>query len=98
MSDIIINDRKFGNWDDIHEEWMKDPEYRAGYEALEDEFRLIEMMIKLRQEKKLTQAQLAEKTGMKQAAIARLESGRANPSFKTLNRVAKAFGKKVTLA
>ena len=75
---------------------MKDPEYRKEYDALEDEFRLIELMISLRREKKLTQAQLAKKVGMKQAAIARLESGKANPSFKTLNRVAKALDKKIT--
>jgi len=95
MSDIKIGKRKFGNWDDVHKKWMKDPEFRAEYEALEDEFRLIEMMIALRHEHKLTQAQLAEKTGMKQSAIARLETEGANPSFKTLNRVAKALGKRI---
>lgn len=96
MSDIIINNRKFTNADDLHAKWMEDPEFRKEYEALEDEFRLIELMIALRQENKLTQAQLAQKAGMKQAAIARLESGKANPSFKTLNRVAKALDKKIT--
>lgn len=95
MSNISIGKRTFRNAADVHDKWMKDPEYRAEYEALEDEFRLIELMVALRQEKKLTQAQLAQKTGMKQAAVARLESGKASPSFKTLNRIAKALDKKI---
>lgn len=31
--------------DDLHKEWLKDPEYRRGYDALEDEFALISALI-----------------------------------------------------
>ncbi len=95
MSDIVINGRRFQNADDIHAEWMKDPEYKAEYDALESEFLLIGTIIRARQEKKLTQAELAKKVGMHQSAISRLESGKSHPHYKTLNRVAKALDKKV---
>lgn len=44
-----------------------------------------------RLEKGLTQEVLARKVGTKQAAIARLESGRANPTVSFLKRVAGAL-------
>ncbi len=58
---------------------------------------LTEMIIAARAECGLSQKRLADKAGMKQAAIARLESGASNPSYKTLSRVAKALDKKVAL-
>jgi DNA-binding Xre family transcriptional regulator len=47
-----------------------------------------------RERQRLTLAELAERTGIDQAALSRLESGRnANPTLETLNRVAAALGK-----
>src|SRR5262245_36674763 len=47
-----------------------------------------------RERQGLTLAALAERTGIDQAALSRLESGRnANPTLETLNRVAAALGK-----
>lgn len=40
---------------------------------------------------KLSQARLAEKTGMRQSAIARIENGRSNPNLRTLLVMAKAL-------
>lgn len=91
-----VSIKNLPNWDDLSDELLSDPEIKAEYDALEDEFRLIEDLIKARHERQMTQAQLAHKAGMKQAAIARLESGKANPSYKTLTKVAKALDKKIT--
>ena len=84
-------------WADFKKELLADPKVKAEYDALEDEFHLINELISARSEKHLTQAQLAEKAGLKQAAIARLEGGGSNPSYKTLTKVAKALDKKVSL-
>jgi DNA-binding XRE family transcriptional regulator len=81
--------------DQLKQELLEDPETRAAYAALEDEFNLISLLIDARLEKHLTQAQLADKLGMKQSAIARLESGQSNPRYKTLARVAKALDKEI---
>ena len=45
----------------------------------------------------MTQKDLAEKIGTKQSAISRLESFDANPSFKFLKKVAKAFDAKLVV-
>lgn len=41
---------------------------------------------------KLTQAELAAKAGMKQSALARLESSNASPRKATLSKIAEAMG------
>jgi DNA-binding XRE family transcriptional regulator len=82
-------------FEDYAGQQMRNPELRRRYEVLDEEFQLIEELIKLRIENNLTQAELAEKTGIKQAAIARLESGRTNPTFMTLARIADALDKKL---
>lgn len=80
---------------DVHEQMMReDPEYRREYEALEEEFALIAAMIDARSKAGLTQAQVAERMGVKQPVVARIEGG-SNVSFNTLKRYAHATGCKV---
>ena len=98
MSKLEDRLKTFTTLEDWKAEQLMDPEFAREYHKLDDEFALLGMILGARLEAKLTQAQLAKKAGMKQAAIARLESGKASPSFKTLNRVAKALDKKVILS
>jgi ribosome-binding protein aMBF1 (putative translation factor) len=78
-------------------EWMKDPEFRAAYDALEDEFALARAMIRARGKSELTQAEVAARMGTTQAVVARLESGRVMPSTRTLKRFAEATGTKLRI-
>lgn len=64
---------------DLHEQWMKDPEYRAEYEKLGPEFEFIGALIKARAEAGLTQEELAHRMGTTQSVIARLEGGVFGP-------------------
>lgn len=82
---------------DLHEEWMKDPEYRVEYEALEEEYQLVRALIEARTSAGLTQEELAARMGTKQPMVARLESGRVAPSTKTLQRVAQATGTRLRI-
>ena len=75
---------------DLHKKWMKQPKYRKEYEALEEEFVLASAVIDARNGAGLTQQELAEKMGTTQPVVARLESGRARPSLRTLERLARA--------
>ena len=85
--------------DKYHEEQMaKDPEYAAAYRALQPEYDIIDALITARAEGNLTQRELAERCGMRQSAFARLESGNANPTLKTLQQVAKGLGKKLRIS
>lgn len=82
----------------LFDEWRKDPEYVAAYDALEDEFALAAQVIEARARAGLTQAELAERMGTSQSAVARLESGVGKPSVATLEKLAKATGSKLRIA
>ncbi|HEX3881673.1 MAG TPA: helix-turn-helix transcriptional regulator [Stellaceae bacterium] len=85
--------------DDLHRKWMRDdPEYRAEYAALEEEFSLASALIEARGRAGLTQEQLAQRMKTTQAAIARLESGRFKPSTRTLERFAEATGTRLMIS
>ena len=51
----------------------------------------------LRAHHNLTQEQLAARIGTTKSAISRLENGRHKPNVDTLNRVARAFGKRLVI-
>ena len=80
------------DFDEYVAEKLKDPEYKAEYDALEPEYAIIQAMIDARKESGLTQKELAEKTGINQADISKLERGNANPSLRTLKRLAAGMG------
>ena len=54
-------------------------------------------MIDARTASGLTQKQLAEKTGIAQADTSKLENGKANPSLRTLHRLAEGMGMHIRL-
>ena len=84
-------------WRDYLNEKLKDPEFRAEYEALEPEFEIVRAMLIARRETGITQTQLAAKTGIAQSDISRIENGDANPSLNTLKRLAAGMDMKLKL-
>lgn len=89
--------KKFYTHEDLHKEWMKDPEFRREYKKLEPEFQIARQIIGARIKKKMTQAELARKIGTGQAVISRLEGMNAKPSISLLERVATALKTKLTV-
>jgi transcriptional regulator with XRE-family HTH domain len=73
------------------------PDVREAHDALGAEFAFLDEVLKARAETGLTQAQVAERVGTTQSAIARLESGalKHSPSIATLQKYAKALGYRV---
>jgi DNA-binding XRE family transcriptional regulator len=71
-------------------------EERAEYDAYAEYFRrvyrLASEVIGLRLKHGLTQAELAKRCGIDQAEISRIETGNANPTARTLERIADALG------
>jgi transcriptional regulator with XRE-family HTH domain len=72
-------------------------EVKAQFDELGDEYALLDEFLKARAEQGLTQAQVAEKIGTTQSAVARMESGRGkhSPSLATLSKYAEALGCKL---
>ena len=81
----------------VAKRWMKEPGFKEGYEALEEEFSLASLLIEARTRSNLTQAELAERMGTSQSTIARLESGKAKPTLSTLRKLAKATGTRLKI-
>jgi ribosome-binding protein aMBF1 (putative translation factor) len=82
----------------LHKTWMKDPEYRREYDALEEEYGLAAEIAKARLRSGLSQAELARRMKTTQSTIARLESGRGKPSTRTLHRFAEATGHRLKIS
>lgn len=72
------------------------PDSAAARAAVHDEERVSpfrELVFRLRTEAGLTQAELAQRMGTAQSAIARIEGGGSRPTLETLERLAAAVGK-----
>lgn len=82
--------------DEMVAAWMKDPKFKAEYEALGEEFALFDELLKARQQAELTQAEVAKRMGTKTPVVAHLEAGsgmkRHAPSIATLRKYAEAVG------
>ena len=83
------------NFDDYWAKQMEDPEFRKGVEELEPEYAIIRQLIQARKELGLTQSELAQRTGIRQCNLSRLETGHGNPSLAFLKKVATGLGKKL---
>ena len=77
---------------DFLNEQLKDENLKKEYDALRPEMAIIQAMIDARKSSGMTQKELSEKTGINQADISKLENGTANPSLRTLHRLADGMG------
>ena len=82
---------------ELKERFMEDPEFREQYARVDEEYALVEVLVRARAAAKLTQADVARRLGTTRSAIARLEGGRVSPSFATLRRYAEATGARLTV-
>lgn len=86
--------------DDLIAEELKDRVFQGHYEKELLINAIAKMTVDLRLSASLTQAELAERVGTSQAAIARLESGKDSrvPSLYLLARIAEASNAKLNLS
>ncbi len=73
------------------------PEAVAELRYYRERFRLARRFAEARRKRGWTQKKLATKTGIHQSEISNIESGQANPTYKTLQIVAAALGGKIDL-
>jgi DNA-binding XRE family transcriptional regulator len=67
---------------------LKDPEFKKEYNALKNEFIIIQALIDARKKHDYTQKELSDRCGIDQADISRIERGLANPTLKLLQKLA----------
>ena len=85
------------DFDTFLEKKLKNPDFKREYDALDKEFELIDELLKARSEAKMTQAQVAKAMGVKQSAVARIESGSLDMKYSTLVNYLNAVGKRIAI-
>lgn len=84
-----MKNEKFQTWDEFEKELDLTPEQEEGIKA---EMAIIEATINARKNNKISQEKLSQKIGLKQSAIARIESGTHSPSLSTLIKILTPLG------
>jgi DNA-binding XRE family transcriptional regulator len=69
----------------------------AARDVFEKAYDIALQIVALREQAGLTQVELAERTGISQADISRIERGATSPTAKTLQRIAEALNAEVRL-
>ena len=79
-------------FNDMLNEQLQDEKFRKEYEAIQPEMDVIRAIVEARNSQNLTQKELAERTGINQADISKIENGTRNPSLNLLKRLADGMG------
>lgn len=77
---------------ELKKEQMKNLEFVKEYDAIQPEMDVIRAIVDARTSQNITQKELAERTGINQADISKLENGTRNPSINLLKRLAEGMG------
>lgn len=85
------------SFDDVFGKNSKKKGFRRAYDEEIVRLRLARQIRDIRTTSRMTQLGVAQKSGMSQSVIARIESGDRGISVDTLGRIAHAFGKEVQL-
>ena len=79
-------------FNDYLQEKLKNPKFKKHFEEYDLPVRLAAAIVEAREKAGLTQAQLADRIGTKQPAIARLEAGDdLNPRLQTIEKIVAAL-------
>ena len=88
---------KWNTFEQTFSKVLKNKKYKKAYDEEVARRRLAQRVRETREAKKLTQAAVAQKAGMPQSVVARLESGTHSVSVDTLSKAGHALGKHVEL-
>ena len=79
------------DWKDLKAELLADPETRVADEAIRPQYQLASLLITLRRVTGLSQTAVAERAGMTQPEISRIEAAEVQPTWRTIQRLLAAF-------
>ena len=89
--------KKVSDIDEILIEELKKPSFAKAWADTEIEDQVKRMLIQARIDGGLTQKQLAEKSGIRQSNISRIENGDCVPTLATLNAIARGAGRRLKI-
>ena len=79
-------------FDDMLSKQLQDEAFKKEYDAIQPEMDVIRAIVDARTSQNMTQKELAERTGINQADISKLENGTRNLSVNLLKRLADGMG------
>lgn len=77
----------------LEEELKSNPVFAKEWKSSEPEYQIARELAQARIDQNLTQKQLAERSGLGQSNISRIETGGASPTVSTLAQLASGLGK-----
>lgn len=80
------------DFDEVLAEELKNPRLKRYFDEYGRQLELAHQILKLRQARKMSQAELAGKIGTTQSNVARIEAGNQNFTIRLLDKVAAALG------
>ena len=89
------SNRAHADMDSMLKRKLQNPEFRAAYDAEDKRIELALQIIKLRERRGMTQADLAKAIGTRQANVSRLERFDANLTLDTLEKIAQRIGREI---
>ena len=78
-------------------EQLKDSDFKKEWDDIQPEMDVIRTVMNARIEQGLTQKELADRIGMNQADISKLENGTRNPSLRLLKKLASGLGMQLSI-
>jgi DNA-binding XRE family transcriptional regulator len=95
---IMKGDSSMSDLKKYMEKQLQNPEFRKEYEATRDEFEIVKALVAARTEANMTQKELAERSGIRQSNISRIERGACSPTIATLQALAAGMNKKLIIS
>ncbi len=96
--ELGVNPQHCGtNFEEYHQEQMKDPEFRKEYEKLQLQRRVAKAIVNRREAQRLSQRELARRANTTQAVISRIENGNVSVGLQMLQRIADALGTQIDI-
>jgi len=83
--------------EDFEKEFLKTPALRKAYQKGVESLLVSHKIADLRERAHMTQAELAKKLHTKQQVVSRLEQDKYKPSYNTLEKIARVFGKRIEI-
>lgn len=77
---------------------LENPEFKKEWDNQEPEREVARCIVDARLTEGLSQKELAERCGLKQSNLCRLENGNGNPSVETLEKIARGLGRKLRIS
>lgn len=74
-----------------------DADFAQAWENAKPEYEIMKLIVEGRRSCGLSQQEVADRCGMQQSNISRLENGNGNPTISTLQKLAHCFGKKLEI-